>query len=247
MAGYTKLFSSILASSIWNETDVVRIVWITLLAMSDKNGTVDASVGGIAHQARKTREDTQTALAVLMAPDEDSKNPEHEGRRIEPLEHGGFAILNYSSYRDGLNDDPESVSSRERMRKFRSKRNGDVTLRNTGVGVGDGDGSEEGESEGKKPAKAKPIKKPYGEFRNVRLTDEEYEKLKVAQGEARVKEAIEILGDWKESKGKANKSDYAAMKSNSWVWEKVRSPSIRSDRTPVKNLGARTMDGVNGK
>jgi len=216
MSGYTKLFSSILASSIWNESDVVRIVWVTMLAMSDKTGRVDASVGGIAHQARKSREETENALSVLMSPDSDSKNSKHDGRRIEQIDSGGYIILNYTIYRDGLSDDPETVGSRERMRKYREKRNSDATSRNSGVGVVDV--LEEGESEREKK---KPVKKPYGEFKNVRLTDVEYTKLATAQGEGRLKTGIELLGDWKESKGKANKSDYAAMKANSWVWVRV--------------------------
>ena len=43
MPGYTKLFNSILASTIWRADDKTRIVWITLLAMADKHGIVEAS------------------------------------------------------------------------------------------------------------------------------------------------------------------------------------------------------------
>jgi len=154
MSGYTKLFSSILASSIWSLPDAVRIVWITLLAMADRNGFVEASLGGIAHQARKDKTATRKALAVLMAPDEDSKNPAHEGRRIQPVEQRGFMILNYARYRDGLSDEPEAVGSRERMRRLRDRRrNSGVTLRNTGDGDGVGAASDSGEGvQGEVPA-----------------------------------------------------------------------------------------------
>jgi hypothetical protein len=157
MSGYTRLFSSILASSIWNESDDVRIIWITLLAMSDRNGHVDASVGGIAHQARKTRETTEKALTVLEAPDPDSKNPANEGRRIKRLPNGGLMVLNYQSYRDGLLDDAEAVAARERQRKHREKqRDSNVTSRDTGAGAGDGDGVgiiQEGMQGGKAPTR----------------------------------------------------------------------------------------------
>ena len=43
----------------------VRIVWITLLAMSDASGFVQSSLPGLAHQCRKTREETISALQVL--------------------------------------------------------------------------------------------------------------------------------------------------------------------------------------
>ena len=38
--GYAKIFSTILASSIWTEDDRTRLVWITMLVMSDGNGIV---------------------------------------------------------------------------------------------------------------------------------------------------------------------------------------------------------------
>ena len=48
MAGYTKLFNSILQSTIWREDDKTRIVWITLLAMADKNGIAETSLPSLA-------------------------------------------------------------------------------------------------------------------------------------------------------------------------------------------------------
>ena len=48
MSGYTKLFNSILASTVWSEPNETRIVWITLLAMADKNGIIEGSVPGLA-------------------------------------------------------------------------------------------------------------------------------------------------------------------------------------------------------
>lgn len=36
MNGYTKLFNSILDSTIWGESDETRLVWITLLEDAEK-------------------------------------------------------------------------------------------------------------------------------------------------------------------------------------------------------------------
>ena len=98
MAGYTKLFHSILASTIWLANDKTRIVWITLLAMADKNGIAEGSVPGIASFARVSLKDCQRALTELQAPDEHSRTPDHDGRRIAPVD-GGFQILNHAKYR----------------------------------------------------------------------------------------------------------------------------------------------------
>lgn len=104
MAGYTKLFNSILASTIWEEDDKTRIVWITLLAMADKFGVADGSVPGIATLARVTQPDCQKALAKLQAPDKDSRSDEYEGRRIRKID-GGWLILNHEKYRAKIDDD----------------------------------------------------------------------------------------------------------------------------------------------
>ena len=56
-----------------------------------------------------------------------------------------------------------------------------------------------------------PKKDIYGEFQNVKLTKEEYEKLVIKFGDVIAKEKIEILSSGKESKGYKYSSDYAAI------------------------------------
>ncbi len=99
MKPFTKLFNSIVTSSIWRESNDVRIIWITMLALADKDGEVWASVGGLAHTAGIDRELTVKALKTLASPDPDSRSKEYDGRRICDIE-GGWGILNYKKYRD---------------------------------------------------------------------------------------------------------------------------------------------------
>ncbi len=120
MAGYTKLFNSILASTIWREPDHVRILWITLLAMADKQGIAEGSVPGLADFARLTVADTRRALKRLAAPDKDSRSQEHQGRRIRPVE-GGWHLLNHGKYRAKLNADDRREYDRKRKAEYRSK------------------------------------------------------------------------------------------------------------------------------
>lgn len=95
---YVKLFSSILDSTIWAEGPETRIVWITMLAMADKDGDVRCSPSGLARRANVTPEAAHAAVEQLLAPDADSATPDHEGRRIE-AQDGGWHILNYVKYR----------------------------------------------------------------------------------------------------------------------------------------------------
>jgi hypothetical protein len=118
---YTKLFNKILASSIWNEDDKTRLVWITLLAMRNERNVVEGSVGGIAHQARVSLADCTRALEVLSSPDLDDSSKIDEGRRIRPLEHGGWLIVNGEVYKQAQNEDERRAKWAEYMRKYRKK------------------------------------------------------------------------------------------------------------------------------
>jgi hypothetical protein len=104
MQGYTKLFGSIVASTIWREPDSTRIVWITMLALSDKHGVVEASVPGLADLSRVSEPATRRALAMLTAPDPDSRSLDEDGRRIVAVD-GGWLLVNHAKYRAKMNRD----------------------------------------------------------------------------------------------------------------------------------------------
>lgn len=121
--GYTKLFSSILASTIWREQNHVRLVWITMLAMADKDGVCEASVPGLADLARVPITDCEDALRVLAAPDPYSRTSEHEGRRIEPID-GGWLLLNHAKYREKMNLEDRREYLRQKQAESRARKKG---------------------------------------------------------------------------------------------------------------------------
>ena len=82
---FTKLFSSITESTVWCESERTRLVWITMLAMADRQGRVWASIPGLANRARVPMEDCQIALDRFLGPDRYSRTSDNEGRRIEHL------------------------------------------------------------------------------------------------------------------------------------------------------------------
>ena len=88
MTGYSKLYNSLLMSTIWKESTPTRIVCITMLGLSDPDGLVDATVPGLAHVARVSVEECEAALKVLLSPDRHSLSQEHERRRIEVVDRG---------------------------------------------------------------------------------------------------------------------------------------------------------------
>ena len=122
---YSKLFASIIHSSLWREEDHVRVLFVTLLAVADREGFVWGSRPGLEHAAHVRSGDyTRDPWKVLMSPDPDSsdwiRNPENEGRRIEEVD-GGFRILNYAYYRALRNDDDRREQNRQAQHRHREK------------------------------------------------------------------------------------------------------------------------------
>jgi len=120
---FTKLFASITESTVWMQPDHVRLVWITMLAMADRQGRVMASIPGLAHRARVETEQCRQAIDILMAPDPDSRTKDFEGRRIEEID-GGWRLLNHEKYRALRDEEAIKESKREWASRNRQSKSG---------------------------------------------------------------------------------------------------------------------------
>lgn len=98
MLTYAKLFSRILDSTIWCEDDQTRLLWITMLALADKNGVVQCTIPGLANRAKISLEQCERALEKFQQPDKYSWSTEEDGRRIRVV-GGGWALINHAKYR----------------------------------------------------------------------------------------------------------------------------------------------------
>lgn len=121
MHTYTKLFHEILDSTVWQSPAATKIVWITMLAMTDRDGVVLASVPGLAHRAGVSREECQAALETFSKPDPDSRSQEFEGRRIERVD-GGWRLLNHSKYREMMSLEERREYQRQAQARYRQKK-----------------------------------------------------------------------------------------------------------------------------
>lgn len=135
---YNKIFTKILDSSIWLESDQTRIVWLTMLASMDQDGFCQfASAANLAHRAIVSLEAAEAAVKVLESPDQHSSDPENEGRRIERV-NGGWMVLNASKYREMVTAAESRRKNLERVQRHRKKLaetkcNATVTPRNDSV------------------------------------------------------------------------------------------------------------------
>jgi len=137
---YTKLFSHIITSSVWSENDQTRVLWVTMLALSNKYGEVMAAIPGLAKVASLSIEATEAGIARLMSPDKHSRTKDEAGRRISEID-GGWHIINYEKHRRMASFDEKKERNRERQRRFRErhKPNAHVTEHNDSVTHGNGD------------------------------------------------------------------------------------------------------------
>lgn len=130
---YNKIFTKILDSSIWLESDSTRIVWVTMIAAMDETGFCQfASVANVARRANVDVDKATEAIGVLESPDPDSSDPDNEGCRIERVP-GGWIVLNAEKYRAIVTRAVNQESTRRRVARYRAKKkrvtecNGEVT------------------------------------------------------------------------------------------------------------------------
>lgn len=134
---YNKIFTKILDSSIWLETDTTRIVWLTLIASMDETGFCQfAALGNLAGRARVALDQCRQAAERLEAPDAESGDPANDGRRIERVP-GGWIVLNAEKYRAIVTRAVNQEQTRARVARFRARNKG-VTHGNAGVTVANG-------------------------------------------------------------------------------------------------------------
>lgn len=117
---FTKLFSSIVSSTVWAEDSDTKVVWVTLLAMSDRHGYVGGSIPGVARIAGVSVEACEAAIAKFLGPDPYSRSKEYEGRRIEVADRG-WILLNYQRFRDMRDEEARKEYERNRKAEARAR------------------------------------------------------------------------------------------------------------------------------
>lgn len=118
---FVKLDCGIIHSSLWAEDSDTKICWITLLLLADATGFVRAAASAIAREAGIPAEVARRALDLFQSPDDESRTPDNQGKRIERVD-GGYRVLNYGKYRE------HDYTAADRQKRFREKhKNNGVT------------------------------------------------------------------------------------------------------------------------
>lgn len=147
MDGFVKIYGSkLITSSLWDEAPEARLVFLSLLSIADSRGYVDVpNERALARLLNLPPDYVQRALTILMAPDEGSRTPTNEGRRVV-RDGTGWLCVNYAKYREFRTSKQEVT--RLRVERFRE---GNGVTCNVGNAVKRLEA--EGEAEGEKKKK----------------------------------------------------------------------------------------------
>lgn len=120
--GFTKLDEDIFDSSLTTLGPVPFAVFVLLLAKAKPpDGIARVAPSVIAGRLLISREECLKAFEVLQAPDQESRTPSDDGRRIERVD-GGWRVINYLKYREKRDPDVRKEQTREATRKWRDKK-----------------------------------------------------------------------------------------------------------------------------
>ncbi len=132
MSGFTKLFADIVTSTVWQEPNDCRVLWITILALKDEVNICRATVPALAKICNITIEECEGYLTKFQEPDPYSRSQEFEGRRIQSVD-GGWYVLNGEKYRQLLRHAERREYVREKVAAHRAKKKAMVNTGNQDV------------------------------------------------------------------------------------------------------------------
>lgn len=120
---YCKLFASLYQGTLRGRSNEI-LVFTNLLAHAGRDGTVDKHFRAIAEETGLTIDEVREAVAVLEAPDPESRSPDENGARIIRMdEHRiwGWRIVNYGKYRAIRSEEDRAEQNRLAQERWRNK------------------------------------------------------------------------------------------------------------------------------
>lgn len=100
--GYTPAFDSIYTGSLYGRWPAAA-VWASLLPLMDAQGRIDMSLQAIAGMTGWPLDLLTQGVQQLTEPDEASRTPDHDGRRLLPIDPArpwGWIAVNHGKYRE---------------------------------------------------------------------------------------------------------------------------------------------------
>jgi len=119
---YTKVFRQIYDGTLADNWQAL-VTFQQLLILADENGMVDMTVAAIHRTTGIPTEILQAGIAILEAPDQGSRTPDMEGRRIARIDahrEWGWFLVNFKKYRQLQSRDDKKEADRARIAEKRA-------------------------------------------------------------------------------------------------------------------------------
>ncbi|MGA8147248.1 MAG: hypothetical protein WB870_06670 [Gallionellaceae bacterium] len=119
---FAKIFTQIFDSSI-AEDYMVRLVFMDLLVLCDRDGIVDMTPEAISRRTNVPLEGVARALERLSKPDLRSRSHLEDGARIVLLDSHrdwGWQVVNYQHYRSIMDEESRKQYFRDKKRQYRA-------------------------------------------------------------------------------------------------------------------------------
>lgn len=119
---YGKLFDQMYDSSLC-EVWQALVTFQQMIVLADSQGVLDMTPEALSRRTNIPLEIIQRGIDELEKPDERSRSPQHQGRRIERLDahrNWGWQIINYAYYRNLASAEEKRESDRQRIARKRA-------------------------------------------------------------------------------------------------------------------------------
>lgn len=133
---YGKIFDSMYEGTLYGNWEAI-VTFQQMIVLCDADGIIDMTPQAIAARTSIPFEIIKKGIAVLEAPDQYSRTPDQEGRRIELIDAHrpwGWHIVNHEKYKNLRDKEAVRDQNRIRQQRFRDRKVGsgsEVTQSNT--------------------------------------------------------------------------------------------------------------------
>jgi hypothetical protein len=129
VSGYTPVFDTVFQGTLCGKYPDLP-VWLVLLALQQRGGIIDAHPSYIATISGLPQADIELAIKRFCEPDPASRTPDHDGRRLEPLEGAGFGwrVINHRKYAEKarkLSSDAERAADGRNAARMAARKDAD--------------------------------------------------------------------------------------------------------------------------
>lgn len=125
---YGKIFESLYTGSMVGAGLNVFATWAYVIANAKPPGTIELNPRIMATIFGCSQEEVKAAIDYLCSPDESSRTPDFDGRRLIPEGSFLYSVPTWAKYNQLRNEVERRAANREAQRRWREKhRNADVS------------------------------------------------------------------------------------------------------------------------